>query len=89
VRARRGRQRTAEKINPVVVDAKREIGVELGRELAVVTIGCGEACPVYPGKRYEDWELDDPAGPDLDTVRPIRDEIDARVHRLVDELLPE
>jgi arsenate reductase (thioredoxin) len=102
VRVRSAHSAPAEKINPVVVEAMREIGVELGHELpgpltdesvrpadAVVTMGCGEACPVYPGKRYEDWELDDPAGPDLDTVRPIRDEIDARVHRLVDELLPE
>jgi protein-tyrosine-phosphatase len=49
-------------------------------------MGCGDACPIYPGKRYEDWELEDPAGKDLDTVRGIRDEIDARVRRLVAEL---
>ena len=54
---------------------------------AVITMGCGDACPIYPGKRYEDWELDDPAGQDLESVRAIRDEIDARVQRLVDELL--
>ena len=52
----------------------------------VITMGCGDACPIYPGKRYEDWELEDPAGKDLDTVRRIRDEIDARVQRLVAEL---
>ena len=55
----------------------------------VITMGCGDACPVYPGKRYEDWELDDPAGQDLETVRRIRDEIDERVQALVDGLLGE
>ena len=54
----------------------------------MVTMGCGDACPIYPGKRYEDWELEDPADKDLDTVRRIRDEIDARVQALVGELLP-
>ena len=53
----------------------------------MITMGCGDACPIYPGKRYEDWELEDPAGQDLETVRRIRDEIDARVQRLVGELL--
>ena len=51
-------------------------------------MGCGDACPLYPGKRYEDWELDDPAGQDLETVRGIRDDLDARVLRLIAELLP-
>jgi arsenate reductase (thioredoxin) len=51
-------------------------------------MGCGDACPIFPGKKYEDWELDDPAGQGLDTVRRIRDEIDARVQKLVAELLP-
>ncbi len=91
----------AEEINPAVVEAMRELGVDLGAEFpkpltdefvrdadAVITMGCGDACPIYPGKRYEDWELDDPAGRDLDTVRRIRDEIDARVRTLVAELLP-
>ena len=90
----------ADAINPVVVEAMAEIGIDLGDELpkplgdevvrvadVVVTMGCGDACPIYPGKRYEDWELDDPAGQDLDSVRRIRDEIDARVTALVDELL--
>ena len=89
----------AETINPIAVEALAEVGVDLGdavpkllstdavREAdAVVTMGCGDACPIYPGKRYEDWELEDPAGKDLETVRRIRDEIDVRVRRLVGEL---
>ena len=55
----------------------------------VITMGCGDACPIYPGKRYEDWQLDDPAGQGIDAVRVIRDEIDTRVQRLIGELLPE
>jgi protein-tyrosine-phosphatase len=91
-----------EEINPAVVAAMEEIGVDLGEEFpkpltdefvraadAVITMGCGDACPVYPGKRYEDWELDDPAGKELDEVRRIRDEIDRRVQRLLAELLPD
>jgi len=87
-------------INPAVVEAMTEIGVDMSEEFpkpltdevvrdadVVITMGCGDACPIYPGKRYEDWELDDPAGEDLDTVRGIRDEIDARVQALVAELL--
>ena len=54
----------------------------------VITMGCGDACPIYPGKRYEDWELDDPAKSDLEGIRRIRDEIDARIRVLVDELRP-
>jgi protein-tyrosine-phosphatase len=89
-----------ERINPAVVEAMTEIGVDLGEEFpkpltdevvraadVVITVGCGDACPIYPGKRYEDWQLDDPAGQDLEAVRRIRDEIDARVQRLVGELL--
>jgi arsenate reductase (thioredoxin) len=88
-------------IHPAVVEAMREIGVDLGEEFpkpltdefvkgadVVITMGCGDACPIYPGKRYEDWELDDPAGQDLETVRRIRDEIDGRVRILIAELLP-
>ena len=88
-----------EQINPAVVEAMREIGVDMSEEFpkpltdeavraadVVITMGCGDACPIYPGKRYEDWELEDPAGKDVATVRRIRDEIDARVQRLVDEL---
>jgi protein-tyrosine-phosphatase len=89
-----------EEINPAVVEAMAEVGVDLGEEFpkpltdevvraadVVITMGCGDACPVYPGKRYEDWTLDDPAGEDLAAVRRIRDEIDERVQRLVAELL--
>jgi len=89
-----------EEINPAAVEAMRELGVDLGEEFpkpltdefvkaadVVITMGCGDACPIYPGKRYEDWELDDPAGQDLETVRRIRDEIDLRVEKLISELL--
>jgi protein-tyrosine-phosphatase len=89
-----------EEINPAVVAAMEEVGVDLGEEFpkpltdevvraadVVITMGCGDACPIYPGKRYEDWTLDDPAGQELDTVRRIRDEIDERVQRLISELL--
>jgi arsenate reductase (thioredoxin) len=89
----------ADRINPAVIEAMRELGIDLSAELpkpltdagvreadVVITMGCGDACPIYPGKRYEDWELDDPAGKDLDTVRRIRDEIESRVRRLVAEL---
>lgn len=91
----------AESIDPLVVEAMAEVGVDLSTAFpkpltdevvraadAVITMGCGDACPIYPGKRYEDWPLDDPAGAEsLDAVRAIRDEIDARVVGLVDELL--
>ena len=90
----------ADEINPAVVEAMAEIGVDLSREFpkpltddavrasdVVITMGCGDACPIFPGKRYEDWTLDDPAGQDLETVRRIRDQIDARVQTLVSELL--
>jgi arsenate reductase len=90
----------ADTINPAVVEAMAELGVDMGEAFpkpltdevvraadVVITMGCGDACPIYPGKRYEDWQLDDPAGQDLDAVRTIRDEIDARVQRLVADLL--
>jgi len=90
----------ADTLNPAVVEAMQELGVDLSEEFpkpltddavraadVVITMGCGDACPVYPGKRYEDWALEDPAGKDLDTVRRIRDEIDERVRRLVGDLL--
>jgi protein-tyrosine-phosphatase len=92
----------ADRINPAVVEAMTEIGVDMEQEFpkpltdevvraadVVITMGCGDACPIYPGKKYEDWELDDPAGQDLEAVRTIRDDIDARVQRLIAELLPE
>jgi protein-tyrosine-phosphatase len=91
----------ADEINPAVVLAMGELGVDMGEEFpkpltdevvraadVVITMGCGDACPIYPGKRYEDWALDDPAGQDLETVRRIRDELDARVQALIAELLP-
>ena len=90
----------ADEINPAVVEAMAEIDVDLSREFpkpvtddavrasdVVITMGCGDACPIFPGKRYEDWTLDDPAGQDLETVRRIRNEIDARVQTLILELL--
>ncbi len=91
----------ADNLNPAVVEAMSELGVDLSEAFpkpltrdaveasdVVITMGCGDACPVFPGKRYEDWQLDDPAGQDLETVRRIRDEVDARVQALVRELLP-
>jgi arsenate reductase (thioredoxin) len=91
----------AEEINPEVVTAMDELGLDLGKEFpkpltdefvaaadVVITMGCGDACPIYPGKRYEDWELDDPAEADDDGVRRIRDDLAARVQRLLAELAP-
>jgi len=90
----------ADEINPVAIEAMSEVGVDLATEFpkplsdevvkaadVVITMGCGDACPIYPGKRYEDWELDDPAGQDLETVRGIRDKIQRRVEALVGELV--
>jgi len=90
----------ADEINPAALEAMQEIGVDMSEEFpkpltdevveaadVVITMGCGDACPIYPGRRYENWELEDPAGKDLDTVRRIRDELDERVRRLIDELL--
>jgi protein-tyrosine-phosphatase len=89
-----------EQINPAVVEAMSELDVDMRQAFpkpltdevvraadVVITMGCGDACPIYPGKRYEDWALDDPAGQDLETVRRIRDELDRRVQVLVEELL--
>jgi arsenate reductase (thioredoxin) len=91
----------ADEINPAAVEAMAEVGVDLSRELpkpladaavrsadVVITMGCGDACPIYPGKRYEDWALEDPAGRELEEVRQIRDEIERRVRALLGELLP-
>ncbi len=89
-----------ETLNPMAVAAMAEEGIDISAEVpqllltddvrasdAVITMGCGDACPIFPGKRYEDWELTDPAGKSLDEVRPIRDDIRARVQRLLDDLL--
>jgi protein-tyrosine-phosphatase len=91
-----------DQINPAVVQAMTEIGVDMSEEFpkpltdevvkaadVVITMGCGDACPIYPGKKYEDWELQDPAGQDIETVRRIRDEVDTRVRNLIAELAPE
>jgi arsenate reductase len=88
-------------INAVVVEALNEIGIDIGKEFpkpmtddivraadVVITMGCGDACPIYPGKRYEDWEVEDPAGKDLPAVRRIRDDIERRVEQLILELAP-
>jgi arsenate reductase (thioredoxin) len=90
----------ADRVNPAVLQAMEEVGVDMSEEFpkpltdevvraadVVITMGCGDACPIYPGKRYEDWVLDDPAGQDLETVRRIRDEIDGRVQALVADIL--
>jgi len=92
----------ADDINPAVVEAMAEVGIDLRATGAhpkkldeaavqasdvVITMGCGDACPIYPGKRYEDWVLEDPAGQGVDSVRPIRDEIERRVQALIAELL--
>jgi arsenate reductase (thioredoxin) len=91
----------ADRINPAVVAAMEEIGVDIAQEFpkpltdevvraadAVITMGCGDACPIYPGKRYLDWELDDPEGKSLEQVRPIRDDLDRRVRELLGDLVP-
>jgi arsenate reductase len=88
-------------INPIAIQAMAEVGIDIANQQpkiltteavlesdAVVTMGCGDACPFYPGKRYEDWVLDDPAGQDIDFVRTVRDQIKARVQTLLSELLP-
>jgi arsenate reductase len=90
----------AERIDPAVVEAMTEVGIDLSKASpkrltddsvrasdVVITMGCGDACPIYPGTRYEDWELENPSGKTLEEVRPIRDEIDARIRRLFEEIL--
>jgi arsenate reductase len=91
----------ADQINPAAVEAMREVGIDITgqtpRKLeyetaqdsdVIITMGCGDACPVFPGKRYEDWKLDDPAGKGIEAVRPIRDEIRTRIEALVADLIP-
>ena len=90
----------AEQINPIAVEAMGELGIDITAEQpkvltteavqasdVVITMGCGDACPFFPGKRYEDWKLDDPAGQGIEAVRPIRDEIRSRIEKLVAELV--
>ena len=91
----------ADSVNPAAVAAMDEVGIDMSAEIpkvltqeavkesdVVITMGCGDACPIFPGKRYEDWELDDPAGRGVEAVRPIRDEIRARVEALIADLVP-
>lgn len=91
----------ADTVNPAAVAAMAEEGIDMSSEIpkvltvdavresdVVITMGCGDTCPIFPGKRYEDWELADPAGQGVEAVRPIRDEIRARIEGLIAELLP-
>jgi protein-tyrosine-phosphatase len=100
VRVRSAGSAPATELNPAVVEVMSELGIDISREFpkplttdsvhaadVVITMGCGDACPVFPGKRYEDWELDDPAGMPLAEVRRIRDQIGFRVDNLLEELI--
>ena len=91
----------ADQVNPAAVQAMAEVGIDIAAEKpkilsdqtvrdsdVVITMGCGDTCPFYPGKRYEDWMLDDPAGKDVAAVRPIRDDIRRRVEALLEDLVP-
>ncbi|GAA3427704.1 arsenate reductase ArsC [Streptosporangium sandarakinum] len=91
----------ADQVNPVAVEVMREVGIDITSEQpkiltadavqasdVVITMGCGDACPIIPGKRYEDWKLDDPAGQDIEAVRPIRDDIRRRIEKLLADLVP-
>ncbi|MEV1128527.1 arsenate reductase ArsC [Agromyces sp. NPDC049794] len=90
-----------DQINPVAIEAMAEEGIDIAGNTpkiltveavkesdVVITMGCGDACPIFPGKRYEDWELEDPAGKDLETVRRVRDDIRGRVESLIAEIAP-
>lgn len=90
-----------DQINPVAVQAMAEEGIDIANNIpkilttdavkdsdVVITMGCGDTCPIFPGKRYEDWELDDPAGQGIEAIRPIRDDIKARIEQLLAEILP-
>ncbi len=90
-----------DRVNPVAIQAMAEDGIDIANQTpkilttesvrasdVVITMGCGDACPIFPGKRYEDWELEDPAGKGIDTVRRVRDDIRGRVQALIGELLP-
>jgi len=91
----------ADKVNPAAAEAMAELGIDMSAEIpkilttaavkesdVVITMGCGDTCPIFPGKRYEDWELEDPAGQGIESVRPIRDEIKARIEALIESLTP-
>jgi arsenate reductase (thioredoxin) len=89
----------ASEVNPVAVEAMREVGIDIKEELpkrwsddviraadVIITMGCGDSCPIFPGKRYEDWDVEDPAGQDVEHVRPVRDDIESRVKALLTRL---
>ncbi|MEV4575218.1 arsenate reductase ArsC [Nonomuraea jabiensis] len=101
VRVRSAGSAPADQVNPAVAAAMAERGIDISAEIpkmltvdavqasdVVITMGCGDACPIFPGKRYEDWVLDDPAGQGVEAVRPIRDAIEARVRALIADLTP-
>ena len=101
VEVRSAGSQPAEKVNPAAVEAMAEVGIDMSAEIpkvltteavqdsdVVITMGCGDECPYFPGKRYEDWVLEDPAGKGVDSVRPIRDEIRTRVESLIASLIP-
>jgi arsenate reductase len=101
VEVRSAGSQPAEKINPAAVEAMAEVGIDMSAEVpkvltteavkdsdVVITMGCGDECPYFPGKRYEDWVLEDPAGKGVESVRPIRDEIRTRIEALITELVP-
>ncbi|MET9240938.1 arsenate reductase ArsC [Nonomuraea sp. NPDC003709] len=90
----------ADQVNPAAIEAMHEVGIDITAAHpkiltvdaveasdVVITMGCGDACPIFPGKRYEDWKLDDPAGQGIEAVRPIRDEIRTRIDKLISEIL--
>ena len=99
VQVRSAGSEPAHQINPVAVEAMREVGIDISDAVpqileteavrdsdVVITMGCGDACPIFPGKRYEDWELTDPAGQPIEVVRRVRDDIRGRVEKLIEEL---
>jgi arsenate reductase len=101
VEVRSAGSRPADKVNPAAVEAMAELGIDMSAEIpkvltteavkesdVVITMGCGDECPYFPGKRYEHWVLEDPAGRGVDAVRPIRDEIKTRIENLITELVP-
>jgi protein-tyrosine-phosphatase len=101
VDVRSGGSEPGDSINPAAVEVMAEEGIDISRAVpqlmtteqvraadVVITMGCGDACPIFPGKRYEDWELDDPKGRSIDEVRTIRDDIRGRVERLLRDLVP-
>ena len=101
VEVRSGGSEPGDQINPMAIAAMAEEGIDISQAIpqlmtteqvrdsdVVITMGCGDACPIFPGKRYEDWELVDPKGKSIEEVRPIRDDIKARIEKLLAEILP-